>query len=381
MHNLPGPYLSLLNSGACPASLFGRSLRLDTASLFSGGILAESTKGRGARIEVKLPERYRDWLHRRYPGFDGSISAPVDLPRASAVLAKQDSKAGGAGVAFSILSLRSLHANEAIIQTDGGALDVGALTDRHGCASCLITDHTSIDFAGFPVVLVENLETFCIAERFVSGPAICLYSAGKISNRLIGLLERSSLPTLVHFTDYDPSGLFDYLRIKEAMGNRASLYIPRHLALLFDVVGSKKLLCEKPRNQELLERLSASAWPCVGSKGVFELIKSKGKGLEQEALALSIKDRDPEDESTRSFRHEFAGDFCPNLASTSIRWCDTCQRFNPSSDPDISDTSVLCGRRHRLQFRAPITMDPHQEEWGFYRAGGCPDYRPGTGSD
>ncbi len=93
---------------------------------------------------------------------------------------------------------------------------------------------------------------------------------------------------MLHLTDYDPVGLSDYLRLREALAGHVDLFVPSNLEERFAVFGNRKLIAEKPRNRALLEQVIGSAWPCEQSRRVFELIKETGSGLEQECLLLKL---------------------------------------------------------------------------------------------
>jgi len=167
---------------------------------------------------------------------------------------------------------------------------VFAVIGATGVAAGLIGSDSRMTFEG-RVALVENLECFLRMEAIIPDVPLVINSAGRISDRLIACLARSHFeaPPLLHLPDYDPVGLGDYLRLREALAGRVSLFVPSDLEERFAVFGNRKLIAEKPRNRALLEQLVGSAWPCEQSRRVFELIKETGSGLEQECLLLKLR--------------------------------------------------------------------------------------------
>lgn len=93
------------------------------------------------------------------------------------------------------------------------------------------------------------------------------------------------LPVLqvLHFGDYDPVGLAEFCRLRDALGDRAQLYIPHGLRGLFervDRVTNRKLL-EAKRNQETLAGLRKGI--SLEMDEVLDLLMDYGP-LEQEAV-------------------------------------------------------------------------------------------------
>jgi hypothetical protein len=82
------------------------------------------------------------------------------------------------------------------------------------------------------VALVENLECFLRMEAIIPDVPLVINSAGRISDRLIACLARSHFeaPPLLHLPDYDPVGLGDYLRLREALAGRVSLFVPSDIS-------------------------------------------------------------------------------------------------------------------------------------------------------
>lgn len=288
MNNLP-PYLAaLLADGQLGASqLSVRSQRL-LKPLFDGAVLERQAAGRGERVVVRNAGAFQEWLACQFPVSTGDWNHSPEDRRAGAIVQGRDSKAAKRSVAQGVLHLRGFRAVSTQVLVDGRTLPVGELTAQHGLAAVLIHETSLCEFTG-SVALVENLELFLRLEAIAPEIEVTLNSAGRISDRLIACLARSLLgpQPLLHFPDYDPVGLSDYLRLHAALGDRVRLFCPPDLEERFKIFGNKKLLTKKRRNRELFTQLGAIDWPCSSSAEVFHLIKETGSGLEQEALLLS----------------------------------------------------------------------------------------------
>jgi hypothetical protein len=86
---------------------------------------------------------------------------------------------------------------------------------------------------------------------------------------------------VLHFGDYDPVGLDEYLRLREACPGRAELYLPQGLERLFARYSKPGLL---RGTEAVLRRLRDCGLPEV--RRVVDLMDRHGAGLEQEALLL-----------------------------------------------------------------------------------------------
>jgi hypothetical protein len=258
--------------------------------LFDGGVLGIEPAGRGEVVVVRREEAFESWIGHNFPVFGNQWHAPDGAYRAQSLAYRRDTKATGLGVSQSVLHLRARRSVVSGITLDGVELPVAELSAKHGIAACLIDANSRMSFEG-PVALVENLECFLKAEDIIPSVSIVLNSAGRISDRLIACLARSRFdaPPLLHLPDYDPVGLSDYLRLREALSELVSLFVPSDLEERFAAFGNRKLITEKARNRALLEQLEGSVWPCEQSRRVFRLIKETGSGLEQESLLLKIR--------------------------------------------------------------------------------------------
>lgn len=257
--------------------------------LFDGGVLEIEPAGRGEVVVVRQAEAFASWIGQNFPSFGNRWQVPDGASRAQSLALRRDTKATGLGVSRSVLHLRAWGSAASGVTLNGGELPVSELSAKHGVAACLIDANSEMGFEG-PVALVENLESFLRVEDLIPSVSVALNSAGRISDRLIACMARSRFEVLplLHLPDYDPVGLSDYLRLREALAERVSLFVPADLEERFAAFGNRKLITEKARNRALLEQLEGRVWPCEQSRRVFRLIRETGSGLEQESLLLNL---------------------------------------------------------------------------------------------
>lgn len=287
MVELPTTFRRLLEEKKLANSQLSSGDRASLEPLFAGGILLKTKLGRGEVIVLEKEPEFRAWLASKFPSFAGGWKIRDDDLRAKAVAFRRDSKASGEGVVNGVLQLRGFTGRPLKVTYNEQEFPVSEMTERFGVASCILSDETRFEFTG-QVVLVENLECFLRAEAIVRNAACGIHSSGRVSDRLIFCLKRSSFrpSPLLHLPDYDPVGLSDYLRLRAELGDEVKLWIPETLESKFRAFGNHALISSKPRNRELLVSLSATAWPCEESRRVFTLIKETGMGLEQESLLI-----------------------------------------------------------------------------------------------
>lgn len=290
MDELPPYLLKLFSERHVSRSQLPARSKVLLRPLFDGGVLGIEPAGRGEVVVVRQQEAFESWIGHNFPALGNQWQVPDGASRAQALVFRRDTKATGLGVSRSVLHLRAWGSAASGVTLGGVELPVVELSAKHGVAACLIDANAQMSFEG-PVALVENLECFLRAEDIIPSVSIVLNSAGRISDRLIACLARSRFeaPPLLHLPDYDPVGLSDYLRLREALAERVSLFVPSDVEERFAAFGNRKLIAEKARNRALLEQLEGSVWPCEQSRRVYGLIKETGSGLEQECLLVRLK--------------------------------------------------------------------------------------------
>jgi len=130
------------------------------------------------------------------------------------------------------------------------------------------------------VVLIENLESFLKADKLFPKHDIAVYYRGNIAESLILHLTDSNC-NILFFPDYDPVGIQNYCRVKDALGKKVNLFIPENLNEIFE--SSSFQIIEKQKNRKLLSELTKRKVP-EEVIPIIKLIQKHHAGAEQELL-------------------------------------------------------------------------------------------------
>lgn len=269
---------TLLLQGALPASRLGRGDRARLQALFDAGVLQQERSGAGLRVVVREPAALRAFVEKTYPS--GLRGAGDGLPaRARAVAQLRDSKKGQGRCPVTVL-LRGFGGCRLAIGST--TLVVADWTAQAGVAAVALDRIGNFGFSG-TLALVENLELFWHIEQISPTVELALYAQGRLTQRILKWLASPAMQSarVIHFGDYDPVGLDEYLRLKRACPERSSLYRPDNLEDLFRKYGKPRLLTD---NTVIMNRLRKVDDPEISE--IVELIDHFGAGLEQEALLI-----------------------------------------------------------------------------------------------
>lgn len=258
------------------SQLSGKSQR-ELGSLFDAGILAQARSGGGLAIEVRDPPTLAAFYRKRYPEGDRLLEGP---PRALAVGMLRNAKRADRTDLEPVL-IRAFTAAEAV--RGGERINLLAETIRSGCCCLTLEPGRFWTLSGI-VAVVENLECFLHFERMKVAADVALYAKGRLSRLALQWLGSPDLEAcrFIHCGDYDPVGLDEFLRLKNAVRTRASLHIPSDLARLIREHGRPELLAD---SAAVLSRLRQSHDPDI--RTVVQILDESGCGLEQEALLLN----------------------------------------------------------------------------------------------
>lgn len=282
------PFASLLaeltREGAVPLSRLSTKAKNRLAPLLTANVIAEVRAGAGRRLEVRDTETLARFIDRHYPaGLFNAIS--VDDPqdkRAFALSRFRDTKALG-GLDFEIVAYRLAGSQPLRIgdtnQTRSGnpdALGAFALFDRQDAKR-------TVAFSGV-VATVENPTVFMRHDWAAEGVDMAIATNGRMSRRLIAWLASEPMRNarVIHYGDYDPVGLSEYGRLADALGERATLFLPARIEYLFRRYSDRELLT---RSASLLPALQKSLNPPV--RRVLQLMAEYGGGLEQECILFA----------------------------------------------------------------------------------------------
>lgn len=257
-----------------PRSQFSARSLKNLQSLFDAGALNQARSGGGLVIEVKDPKTLAAFYRQRYPSVGMVIDGP---PRARAVGMLRNAKRVGRTNMEPVL-VRAI--NPMFCSRNGVQCDLHAVTNQTG-AACLILETGRFWTMEASIALVENLECFLHFEKLGVAADIALYAAGRLSALVLRWLQSSELTNcrFVHCGDYDPVGLDEFLKVKAAVGDRASLHIPANLKDLILRYGRHEIIRD---SEAVMKRLRGTSDPTV--LRVVHILNETGCGLEQEAL-------------------------------------------------------------------------------------------------
>ena len=272
----------LIQAGSVPKSRVSKGVQSDIQGLLDSEVLVVVGKAGGLRYEVVNENALKDVAQKWFPsGLQAATTTPHS--RAEAVISRRDAKAAKRADTEAVL-LRG--APETMLRCNQGTLELGHWTEKAGYAAVELNTDRRWHFLGI-VVTVENLETFRQVEKVVPSMEMAVYTAGRASDRMLawlGDLARAGC-RILHWGDYDPVGMDEFLRLMRACDNQAELVVPADLENLFRRFGKADLVRD---NTALLKKLRGSKHPDVAS--VVELMDRFGCGLEQEVLLIEELD-------------------------------------------------------------------------------------------
>lgn len=271
--------LAILSEGfPLPASSMSKKNRLRIQSLFDAGIIEEVRSGAGRCLTVTNQKALQSFILSLYPsglaGFSG------DLPAKSKAVAELRDSKKAVGKRTAILQIRGF--NDFAFYKDESVLPVAEWTKKAGVAAISLDRVNGWKCQG-TLGLVENLETFWHLEKIAPHVDLVIYAEGRIGANILDWLNSPGMVEMevVHFPDYDPVGMDEYLRIKCSCPRRAKLFLPADLEKLFSCYGKAQLLRD---SSAILARLRKNSDSEV--LYVVELMDRFGVGLEQEALLI-----------------------------------------------------------------------------------------------
>jgi hypothetical protein len=270
---------ALLEEGSLPSSRCTRQFLQLVQPLIAGGVLLYRRAGAGRALAVQNVAALREFIRRRYPEADG---ADLASPRIIGVAQFRDSKVLGPDPAR-MISLRGW--NDHAIRRNREPVKIAAATKENGVFAFLLEERSEFTLHG-RCALVENPAALIHFERLGLKADLVIYGGGRISRSTVKWLGSMDDPSfrLIHLPDYDPVGLSEFIRLREALGERVQLHLPEDLAARFERMSNPALL-RRSRSQALLANVRRSTLQSV--RAVVDLIEKHNAGLEQEALFIS----------------------------------------------------------------------------------------------
>ena len=273
---------TLLENSSVPASKISATDRRKIQSLFDSGTIEEVRAGAGRRIRVVNQTALRAFALSLFPS--GFVGVKGDIPpKGKAVAECRDSKKA-IGKRPTIVLTRGF--NGCGFYKNEKQLSVAEWTENAGVASLSLDSIEGWECLG-TVGLVENLEIFWHIERIAPFVDLAVYTEGRIGADILQWLGSSGMADskIIHFPDYDPVGMDEYLRITKACPERSSFFCPNDLETLFARFGKKQLIHD---SSTILARLRKSTNKEV--LYIVGLMDRFGVGLEQEVLLVDRHD-------------------------------------------------------------------------------------------
>lgn len=269
---------TLSDRSSLPASSISKTDLRRLQSLFDADVLDEEKSGAGRRLIVKNQPALQAFVQSLYPsGLEGYKG---DLPsRSKAVADRRDSKKAIGKNPVTVL-VRGF--NGCTFKKNGSLLPVAEWTKNTGIAALCLDMMEGWACKG-SLGFVENLETFWHIEKIAPFIDLAIYGEGRIGANVLEWLISPEMVDfrIVHFPDYDPVGMDEFLRIKSTCPERTELFRPADLEKLFIHYGKAQLLSD---SSAVLARLRKNTDSEV--RYVVELMDRFGVGLEQEALLI-----------------------------------------------------------------------------------------------
>ncbi len=266
----------LASEGSLPGSACGAAFLAELRPMMEAGVVARERAGGGWRVVVRDAGALEAILARRFP-----TGAGPETGRLGGVARYRDSKAVSNDTPPVVVARVFRE-----VLRDGAGRGCGAVdaTRRHGVFAFLLVPGCVHRAAGL-VALVENPAVFLRCEELGLGEDMAIGVNGRADGRLLGWLAAQDDPGLrvLHLPDYDPTGLAEFERLREALGSRASLVVPGDIEDRFARHSNPRLL-EGIQSRATLARLRGSALPEV--RRVVALMDRHNAGLEQEALLI-----------------------------------------------------------------------------------------------
>jgi hypothetical protein len=247
-------------------------------SLFATEVLEEVRIAGGRSVILCDQPALLAYVKKYYPS---GLEKKIELkgsPRSNAIAQLRDAKKTSVTDA-EILSLRAGGSVD-ILSKNGKLLPLIEWCDIADVAAVRLDDASQWTGSGL-MAIVENLEVFLHFEKIGFETDLIYYAAGRLSERALRWLSSPGMQLcrIVHFGDYDPVGVDEYLRLKKACPGRVEMYVPDNLEALLSQYGKPALL---ENSKALLSRLRMEEDETA--RYLVSLMDIYNCGLEQEVL-------------------------------------------------------------------------------------------------
>lgn len=201
---------SFLTEKSIPKTILGA---YHFKGLVDSEILEKVKSGRGFRYKINKPTKFDDFFNTHFP-------EDIEIKDKSDNVRKFRNSKIQKIVTTPIFMLRGF----SMIKVNDNELNLDDYTKKFQLFAC----HAE-KIEAESICIVENLDTFLVAEKLLGKNLVFLHKYGRIGKESIRCLVANHL---LVFVDYDFNGLEEYLRIKEVF-DFAQLYIPENYDELF----------------------------------------------------------------------------------------------------------------------------------------------------
>ena len=181
--------------------------------LVSSLILEKTKSGRGFRYEVNKTNEFENFFKTHFP-------EDIEVKDKSDNVRKFRNSKVQKTASTPIFMLRGFET----IRVNGNELNLESYTRKFQLFAC-----NADKIEAKRICIVENLDTFLVAEKLLGKNFVLLHKYGRIGKESLSSLATNQL---LVFVDYDFNGLEEFLRIKEVF-EFAQLYIPENYDELF----------------------------------------------------------------------------------------------------------------------------------------------------
>lgn len=270
----------LQRSGSRSKSACGKALLDAVSPLIDSGVLQWTRSSSGRSLAVADAPAFNDFLARLFPG----SSTAAGASRIEGVARFRNSKALKGDTPDLVVG--RFWRSPGLLLEGRAVESILSATEDHGVFAFALRPDSRYELKG-RIALVENPAVLLAIEKLPGTGCLdgALYAGGRISSRVLDWLARHPAAgfQLVHFPDYDPVGLQEYLRLRRCLGARIELHVPPGLPGLFERYANRTIL-RKPGNQARLAALRKLADASIA--GILALICEHNAVLEQEALLV-----------------------------------------------------------------------------------------------
>lgn len=181
--------------------------------LLSSLIIEKLKSGRGFRFEITKPTEFEIFFKTYFP-------EEIEVKDKSDNVRKFRNSKIQKTNSTPIFMLRGFET----IKINGSELDLGDYTKKFQLFAC-----SAEIIEAKRICIVENLDTFLVAEKLLGKGFVFLHKYGRIGKESLSSIFTKQL---LVFVDYDFNGLEEFLRVKEVF-DFAQLYIPENYDELF----------------------------------------------------------------------------------------------------------------------------------------------------